>query len=192
MIDPIWRPPILETTRLRLRPFDAADAPALFAIASNPNVTRFTFWDSHRAVDDSRAFINDFARSCYLEKLPDPYAIELVRTGDLLGSAGCFWASRPNRCMELGYWIAEPFWGHGFATEAARALVGHVFATYPVERVEAHFIDGNPASGRVLEKAGMQYEGIRRHALLHRGQFRDVFCYAVLRDEWANTPAAGG
>jgi ribosomal-protein-alanine N-acetyltransferase len=183
MIDPIWRPPVLETDRLRLRPFDVADAPALFAIASNPTVTRFTTWEPHRSVDDSRMFISDYAGSRYLEGVPDPYAITLKGGDELIGATGCFWASQPNRCMEFGYWLAEPFWGRGFATEAARSLVRHAFATYEVERVQAHFIEGNVASGRVLEKVGLRFEGIRRRALFQRGLFWDLHCYAALRGE---------
>jgi ribosomal-protein-alanine N-acetyltransferase len=193
MIDPIWRPPVLETTRLRLRPFDAADAPTLFAIASNPNVTRFTLWEAHRTLDDTRIFLNEYARSRYLEGVPDPCAIELKPGSELIGSVGCFWASQPNRCMELGYWLGEPFWGRGLATEAARALIGHVFFAYEAERVQAHYIEGNIASGRVLEKAGLLFEGIRRRALFHRGRFWDLHCYAALRGEWSiNAPVAGG
>ncbi|HEY1379086.1 MAG TPA: GNAT family protein [Gemmataceae bacterium] len=184
MIDPLWRPPVLETDRLRLRPFEPADAPALFAIARNSNVTRFTTWDAHRTIDDSHIFLTDYVRSRYLEGLPDPYAIELKGDGVLIGAVGGSWASQPNRCMEFGYWLAEPFWGRGLAAEAARALVRHLFAAYPVERVQAHFIEGNAASGRVLEKAGLRFEGVRRHSLLHRGRFWDVHTYAVLRGEW--------
>jgi ribosomal-protein-alanine N-acetyltransferase len=183
MIDPNWRPPILATERLRLRPFESADAPALFALARNPTVTSFTLWDSHRTIDDSQTFIDEYARGRYLERQPDPYAITLAATGDLLGACGCFWASQPNRCMELGYWIAEPFWSRGYAAEAAKALVQHAFATYPVERVQAHYMDGNTASGRVLEKIGMMFEGVRRRGLFHRERFWDLHCYAVLRDD---------
>lgn len=183
MIDPVWRPPELQTARLRLRPFSAADAPALFALARNPAVTRFTLWDAHRTIDDSRAFIDDYARTRYLGSEPDPYAIVSAETGEFFGAIGCYWATEANRCMEMGYWIGEPFWGRGFATEAARPLIDHAFAAYPVERIQAHFMEGNSASGRVLEKAGMRFEGVRRRALFHRERFWDLHCYAVLRGE---------
>jgi ribosomal-protein-alanine N-acetyltransferase len=188
MIDPNWRPPILETEHLRLRPFESADAPALFALASNPAVTRFTLWDAHRTIDDSRIFINEYALGNYLQGTPDPFAIEMKATGELIGATGCRWAAEANRCMEFGYWLGVPFWGHGLATEAARALVGHVFAAYPVERVQAHYLEGNAASGRVLEKVGLRFEGVRRHGLFHRGRFWNLHSYAALRDDWLNRP----
>jgi ribosomal-protein-alanine N-acetyltransferase len=175
---------VIETSRLRLRPFDLADAPALFRIASNPTVTRFTTWDAHRTVDDSRAFINEHALPRYRENGPDLLAIELKDSGDLTGAIGARWATKENRCLEFGYWLGEPFWRRGFATEAARPFVAHLFAKHSVERVQAHYIEGNTASGRVLEKVGLRLEGVRRRALFRHDRFWDLHCYAVLRDQW--------
>jgi len=172
-----------KTPRLRLRPFEPDDAPALFEIAHNPAVTRFTTWDAHRTDEDSREFISNYALGSYLQGVPDPYAIVARDTNQLIGATGCRWTSEPNRCMEFGYWLTEPYWGRGLATEAARALVAHVFATYPVERLQAHYIEGNSASGRVLEKVGLRFEGIRRRALFHRERFWDLYCYAAIRGE---------
>jgi ribosomal-protein-alanine N-acetyltransferase len=183
LTDPNWRPPVLAAARVRLRPMGAADAEGLFEYASNPAVTRFTLWDAHRTIDDTRGFIEGYARSQYLVGVPDPYGIELLETGRLVGATGARWASRDDRCMEMGYWIAEPYWGWGLAAEAGRALLGYLFAAYDVERVQAHYLDGNPASGRVLEKLGMTFEGVRRHAVFHRGRFWDIHCYAVLRGD---------
>ena len=192
MIDPTWRPPVLETARLRLRPFAPADAPSLFAIARNPAVTRFTLWLAHRSVDDSRAFINEYAAGRYLERVPDPYALVLKESNQLIGAAGCYWATQANRCMELGYWLGEPFWGRGYATEAARVLVSHVFADHAVERVQAHLIEGNDRSRRVLEKVGMRFEGVRRHGLYHGERFWNLHYYAALRGDRATNNLAAG
>jgi ribosomal-protein-alanine N-acetyltransferase len=175
---------VIETSRLRLRPFDLADAPALFKIASNPAVTRFTIWDAHRTIDNSREYISERALPRYLEGTPGPVAIVLKNSGELIGAVGGQWGTRENRCIDFGYWLGKPFWGHGFATEAARPFVEHLFANYPVERVQAHFLEGNTASGRVLEKIGLRLEGVRRRALYQRDRFWDLHCYAVLRDEW--------
>jgi ribosomal-protein-alanine N-acetyltransferase len=176
---------VVETARLRLRPFDLADAPALFRLASNPAISRFTTWHAHRKVDDSRAFINDYALPRYLEGVPDPFAMTLKETGELLGATGARWATKENYCFEFGYWLGEPYWGRGLATEAGRALVQYLFASFPVERVQAHYIEGNTASGRVLEKIGLRLEGVRRRALYRHDRFWDLHCYAVLRDQWS-------
>jgi ribosomal-protein-alanine N-acetyltransferase len=86
--------------------------------------------------------------------------------------------------MELGYWIAEPFWGQGYAAEAARTVVTFAFQQFEVERMQSHCTAENLASAHVLEKLGFQFEGIARSAVRMHGQFRDMRRYAILRGEW--------
>jgi ribosomal-protein-alanine N-acetyltransferase len=185
MMPPDWRPPILTTPRLTLRPFVEADAEPLFTHASNPNATRFTLWEHHKSTADTLAFVRDYAQQRYREGVAEPYAITL--TPDLanpVGSCGCFWSSQPNKVMELGYWLAEPFWGRGIAVEACRAVLNHAFREITPERIQARVIAGNAASVRVLEKLGFQYEGTLRRAILRRGKHEDMMIYAMLPEEW--------
>jgi ribosomal-protein-alanine N-acetyltransferase len=86
--------------------------------------------------------------------------------------------------MELGYWIAEPFWGKGYVVEACRTVLKFVFEEYAPERMQARVIEGNAASARVLTKLGFRAEGTLRRALLRRGKFEDVQMFSLLRDEW--------
>lgn len=181
---PDWRPATLHTPRISLRPFVDADAAALFEHARNPNITRFTLWEAHRAISETQAFVGEYARLRYREGMPEPYAITLPPDPNPIGSCGCFWASRPNQAMELGYWVAEPYWGRGIAVEACRALVTHVFREIGPERVQARVIAGNVGSCRVLEKLGFRYEGTFRSALYRRDRFEDLLIYAVLKGEW--------
>jgi len=184
MIDSAWRPSVLDTPRLLLRAFEDSDAAALFAVASNPNVTRYTLWDAHRSLEDCHTFLRDYVAANYLIGVPDPYAIVLKEDGGLVGAVGAHWASEKNKCLEFGFWLAEPYWGRGLTAEAARALLNHLFAAYDVERVQAHCMAENVPSARVLEKLGLAYEGTHRSALFHRGRFWDLRMYATLRDEW--------
>jgi ribosomal-protein-alanine N-acetyltransferase len=170
--------------RIRLRPLDERDADALFAIASNPNVTRFTTWEAHRSRDDSVDFLRQRVPEQYRDGVPDPLGIETNESGSLIGCVGGRWASEKNRVMEFGYWIAEPHWGRGYAVEAARILIDHLIATYEVERVQTHCFAENVASARVLEKLGLRYEGTHRSALFYRDRLWDLKMFAVLRDEW--------
>jgi len=181
---PEWRPPILTTPRLAIRPFIEADAEPLFEHAKNPNVTRFTLWDHHKSVADTLAFVREYAQVRYLEGMAEPYAITLHTDLRPIGSCGCFWASQPNRTMELGYWVAEPLWGQGIAVEACRAVMGYAFAALEPVRMQARVIAGNAASSRVLDKLGFRYEGTLRSALLRRGSFEDVLMYSLLRSDW--------
>jgi len=179
-----WRPPTLTTPRLTLRPFTDADAEPLLVHTKNPNVTRFTLWDAHESIDDTLLFVHDYALVRYREGMPDPYAITINPDPRPVGACGCFWAAMPHRTMELGYWIAEPFWGKGYIVEACRAILTFVFAEYTPERVQARVIEGNNASARVLTKLGFREEGTLRRSLLRRDKFEDVRIFSLLRAEW--------
>jgi ribosomal-protein-alanine N-acetyltransferase len=185
-VNPAWTPPTLETARLILRPVTPADVGAMFLYASNPAVTRFTLFETHRTIDDSRWFVHEYARDRYSVAEPDPFGIVLKGdpTGTVIGSVGAHWAGRANLVMEFGYTLAEPYWGRGLATEAAEAVVRHVFAEYPVERLQAQVIVGNAASERVLGKLGFAREGVLRSALVRRGRSWDVAMYSMLREEY--------
>ncbi len=86
-----------------------------------------------------------------------------------------------RRSIEFGYWLGEPFWGRGLATDVARAMVEYAFATYDVCRVYATVYGWNPASARVLEKAGFEYEGRLRNSIYKDGEVTDSLMYAVVR-----------
>jgi ribosomal-protein-alanine N-acetyltransferase len=188
-----WTPPTLETDRLWLRPFTVADAEAVFAYASDPAMTTHTLWESHETIDDAVAFVRDYARSRYFEQVPEPLGIFLKSRPDwAVGALGCHWASQPHGTMELGYSLGRAYWGLGITTEAARAVVGHAFAGYAVERVQARVFVENVASARVCEKLGMTHEGTLRHAVYRRGRFWDVRFYAILRHEWERATDAAG
>jgi ribosomal-protein-alanine N-acetyltransferase len=188
LIDPNWRPPVLTGARLWLRPLEESDAADLFAGARNPNVTRFTLWEAHRSLEETSAFLSGYVRDHYREGVPDPMGIVLRESGTVagpvVGCIGCHWASEKNRAMEFGYWLGEPFWGHGLIVEAAGLLIDHVFRNYEVERVQAHCFAENTGSARVLEKLGLSLEGTHRSALFHRERFWDLKMYAVLRNSW--------
>lgn len=181
-----WTPPTLETDRLILRPVTEADAPAIFAYASNPAVTRFTLFETHQSIDDSRWFITEYARSHYAGQEPEPYAIVLKADPQrtMIGSLGAHWVSQANATMEFGYALAEPYWGQGLMVEAATALMGFVFAEYAVERLQARVVVGNDASERVLQKLGFTKEGVLRRSLLRRAQWWDLAIHSLLRSEW--------
>lgn len=188
MADGAWRPPTITTRRLTLRPLLPSDARDVYQYACNPRVARYTLWEPHASPEDSLDFIQGYAVTNYGLMVPDPFGVTLRSEGRVFGTAGCFWASRESRCMELGYALDEPMWGRGLATEAARAILEYVFAHFDVERVQARCKKENVASARIMEKLGMRYEGTLRSALYHQGRFWDVEYWALLRGE----PITGG
>ena len=84
---------------------------------------------------------------------------------------------------EIGYWVGLPYWNRGYATEASAALLDFGFDVLGLNRILARHITRNPASGRVMQKVGMEFEGISRQHFLARGQFEDVACYAILSSD---------
>ena len=143
------------TDRLLLRPGWAEDAPALArAIADEQIVRNLATAPWPYALKDAEAF---------LASPRDPVMPSFLITERTNGAprivGACGLGRRPSGAVEMGYWIARPYWGNGFATEASRALID-ITRTLKLPRLEAsHFID-NPASGRVLEKLGFVPTGL--------------------------------
>lgn len=88
----------------------------------------------------------------------------------------------------FGYWLGEPFWGKGIATQAVKTLVNYLFTHHDLLRVYAGVFAWNPASGRVLEKAGFTLEGRFRQHVFKDGKVTDLLTYGLLREEWQDSP----
>jgi RimJ/RimL family protein N-acetyltransferase len=145
--------PVLVTQRLVMRAPRESDIPALVQLADNLHVAQMLARMPHPYGEaEARAFI----AMCQLRQPGATYALTLAGTGSFVGCAGL---NTKDRGLELGYWIGEPYWKRGFATEAAHALVDLAFraTAIPVLHVSARVI--NPASRRVIHKCGFQYAG---------------------------------
>jgi RimJ/RimL family protein N-acetyltransferase len=174
--------PTIETERLRLRPFDEADADALFTLHSDARVLRY--WDSPPWSDSARA--TAFIQKCR-QMADDGAGVRLaVDRRDDGGFLGWCSFSRWNpdfRSGALGYVFTSASWGHGYATEAAGALLDWAFDTLDLNRVQAETDTRNTASARVLEKLGFQREGTLREDCIVNGDVSDSWVYGLLRRE---------
>ena len=163
-----------------LRPWRAADKNTLVRYANNHAVwinlkDRFPFPYSP---EDADAWL---AR-CATEALnPTHFAIE-VQDSPVGGIGLEFLQDVYRLTAEIGYWVAEPFWGKGIATSALKQLTAHAFATFPLERLQASVFEWNPASARVLEKAGYTLEARLRRNIVKDGRMGDSLLFARLRD----------
>jgi RimJ/RimL family protein N-acetyltransferase len=106
------------------------------------------------------------------------------RTSGALYGAVALTIERENERAELGYWIAVPFWKRGYCTEAAREIVELAFGTLHLHRLQARHLRRNPASGRVMQKLGMQSEGMLRESVKKWNRFEDIAMYAILARDW--------
>lgn len=173
--------PTLRTDRLLLRPFADNDAGDLWALHSDAHVLRF--WDSPPWTDRSRA---DRFLANTREMAEEGTGVRLAVQRD---DAFIGWVvlSRWNpdfRSAGLGYCYGEAAWGHGYATEAARALLAWAFDLLPLNRVQAEADTRNAASARVLEKLGFVHEGTLREDCVVDGVVSDSWVYGLLRREW--------
>ena len=101
----------------------------------------------------------------------------------MVGSIGVH-VDNEHRHGEIGYWIGQPFWGQGYASAALRLMTKYCFSSLGLHRVYAHHMARNPASGRVMQKAGLRREGLLREHIVKAGRHEDIVIYGLLRDEF--------
>ena len=111
-----------------------------------------------------------------------PRNLAIEHAGEPIGGIGLHPLSDVSRfTAEIGYWIGEAFWGRGLATEALKRFTDYAFEQFPFERLEGWIFATNPSSGRVLEKAGYEYEATMRRSAFKDGQFLDCHLYVRFR-----------
>jgi RimJ/RimL family protein N-acetyltransferase len=176
---------MIETPRLRLRPFRASDVAAFVDYRSDPEIARFQSWHDDFDLEDGRRFIEamlletPFSRGRWYQLV-----IERKDTGEHAGDCAVQIDGDEPRLAQIGYTLARRHQGHGLATEAARALVSHLFLARGVHRVSAITDLRNAASIRVLERLGMRREALHVEASFYKGVWCDELVFAVLAREW--------
>lgn len=175
--------PELETPRLRLRKIRMRDAEDLYAWSRDPEVAKYVLWTAHRSIRETRDYIR-YVRSLYRQGAPSSWGVELKETGRVIGTMGIMGWNPEYRCMEVGYSFGQAWWRRGYAPEALERVLGLIFEETDINRVEGQCDVRNPASARVMEKCGMQREGILRQRVLNKGEMIDVMLYAILKEDW--------
>lgn len=182
---PLLPAPALQTARLRLRAFEDGDAGDLFALHSSAYVLRY--WDSPPWSERERA--EKFIAACRrMEQEGTGARLAVDRVSEGVGTF-IGWCSLSGwnpvyRSASLGYCFSDAAWGHGYATEAAGALLGWAFGALDLNRVQAEADTRNVASARVLEKLGFLREGTLREDCVVDGEVSDSWVYGLLRREW--------
>jgi len=176
MADPkTW--PRLTTDRLVLRPFCLEDAKDVQRLAGDRDVAATTNVPHPYEDGVAEKWIGGH-EAAFQQGSRMVFAITL-RSGELVGAIGMS-INEKHRRGELGYWIGKAFWNNGYCTEAVRTVVRYGFEEHGLNRIEARHMTKNPASGRVMEKAGMQLEGILRQQVLKWDSFEDLVIYGIL------------
>ena len=172
----------IRTERLYIRRLTMKDAPDMYEYSRDPEVARHVLWDAHRSVNETRAYVRYMLRKYRLGE-PVSWGIEHLESGKVIGTIGFMWYQRENNSAEVGYSLSRAYWNQGLMTEALRAILKFAFAEMRLHRVEAQHEVENPASGHVMLKAGMRYEGTLRGRLFNKGRYVDVALYAMLRED---------
>lgn len=175
--------PVLETDRLILRAYSLWDADDLQKLINDPDIASTTLNIPHPyGLEDAMEWIGH-----QMEKFENIELSQFAithRDGYLIGGIGLN-VHEEHESAELGYWIGKSYWGQGYCTEAAQAVLKYGFEVLGLNRIFAMHMTRNPASGRVMRKIGMRHEGHLRQDKKKWGEFEDFEIYGILRSDYS-------
>jgi ribosomal-protein-alanine N-acetyltransferase len=176
--------PELETDRLVMRMLSLDDAKDIFDYTSDPEFAKYLSWGPATSIDDSISFLSD---AMFRYQLGDVAGWGLVNKRDdkLIGTCGFTNWDPESKKAEIGYALAREYWGQGYITEAVKRAVRYGFESMELNRIEAMCDAQNVGSARVMEKAGMSFEGLLRHYGFWKGEYHDIKLYSILRGEFS-------
>lgn len=175
---------VIETERLRLRPFTMADVEPMYRNwASDCEVTKYLTWPTHDSEKVTEMVISDWI-SQYDNPTSYQWAIELKEGQELIGSIGVVKLDSDIAAVDIGYCMSKAWWGKEIMPEALRAVIAFFFEKVGMNRIAARHDRNNPKSGRVMEKAGMTYEGVQRMGGRNNQGIVDEVWYSIIRSEY--------
>jgi RimJ/RimL family protein N-acetyltransferase len=176
----------IHTERLILREMCASDEADIHAYASDPEVARLMVWGPNTP-EMTRTFL---MQALEAQKQSPRHtlelAIELKSENRMIGGIGMRTKDEANRTADIGWVLNRSYWGRGYVSEAARAMLSLGFGRLQLHRVWATCDRRNARSFRVMEKIGMRREGLLLKNKMEKGEWRDYYLYAVLEEEWRN------
>ena len=174
----------IETKRLVLREFDKGDFLSVHSYASDPEVSKYQPWGPNSEAD-TKTFLEESIKY-QLDNPRYSYEIAVVRKEDkkLIGACSIYVSSPKNREGWIGYCYNQEYWGNGYASEAAEAIIEFGFEYLKLHRIFATCDPNNIGSAKVLEKIGMNKEGRLREHKYQKGQWRNSFLYSILEQEY--------
>lgn len=175
--------PILETERLILRPFKLSDAEQVQKLADRKEVAATVNLPHPYTLEMAEGWINTH-EAAFQEGRNATYAITLRDSGELIGTIGLMDFTKRSNHARIGFWIGLPYWNKGYCTEAGKAVLEYGFVERGLNRIHTAYMINNPASGRVLKKLGMVYEGTQRQHITKLGEYEDLVLVGLLRTEW--------
>ena len=174
----------LETERLILRKFNENDYVGMYENwASDENVTKYVSFNPHKDCNETKDFfkewINDYNNGSY------NWVVELKENHEIIGNISVIEISKKHNNCELGYVFGSRFWGNGYATESLRTVLEFLLKECDFHLVEAKHHASNPASGKVMEKAGMKKDGVLRERRKNKiiNGYDDLVVYSIVKED---------
>jgi len=183
LLDILSNLPSIETDRLLMRKITLNDANDMFEYASDPQVSEYTMWSTHGSIEETKYFLKSLMRMYKRRELVD-WGIVHKAEKKFIGTCGYVEWSMTHSRGEIGYVLDRKYWNQGYMSEAVNAIMEFGFREMLLNRIEAKCEVNNIGSARVMEKVGMQLEGILRHQLFVKGRYWDLKIYSILRDDF--------
>ena len=175
----------LETERLILRKIKIEDAPVAYKNWCNSDIVdKYVLWTKHSSEETT---IEQYEK--WIEEYNDEktfrWIVELKENHDLIGTIDVSKRFIKHGSCEIGYCYSDKYWNNGYATESLKAVMKFLFEECEADIINAEFMNNNPASGKVMEKSGMKFEGTLRSRVIDKNNIRnDLVCYSITKDEY--------
>lgn len=172
----------ITTDRLLLRLFKKSDAADVSVLCNNYNLYKNTLYLPYPySQEDALNWIENHSENYNSNRIYE-FAITDKVTGNLYGAIALTNNQNFNN-GEIAYWVGEDYWGNGFATESAKAILEFAFLKKQYHKVFARYFNSNPASGRVMQKLGMKKEGILKEHVKKENRYEDLVYYGIIKHE---------
>lgn len=179
--------PTLETGRLVLNELQAADLPRIIEYAADPGIAQYTLNIPHPYAEKDAIYWLNMAYQGFKEGTQHVFAIRLKPGLEFIGGIGLVIARRFHRA-EIGYWVGKPFWNNGYTSEAMKPIIEYGFQKLNLNKIYATHLRENPASGKVMEKNGMQREGFLKEHVFKGGTYHDMVQYGLTKRDFNALP----
>ena len=176
-------PPTLETERLRLVKISPEHAADMYEYSCDPDVTKYLTWSCHSSEKETERYIKLLQKK-YTAGVFNDWGLIHKESGKLIGTCGFTSFDHEKNTAEIGYVLAKPYWGEGYAVEAARCVMEFGFENFGLCGYCAKCMEGNDSSMRVMQKLGMCFEGIYKNGMFIKGAYKTIIVYNVTKEKY--------
>lgn len=175
----------LETNRLILRKATMNDASQIYEnYGKDPLVSKYVVWNKHQSIDDAIALIKRWRENDSNDSYK--WLVILKDTNQIIGSITAVKVDTKNNVIGIGYCYGSKWWNKGYATEALKRVIKFFFEEVNAQTIIAEHLEANPASGEVMKKSGMKYEGLLRNRMIDKNTNKPMglLSYSIIKDEY--------